>query len=58
MGDLWWQERRWGVRALTAMGKTNDALRYAEGVPSKARGKLPAMWFCIGHRNAIVVLIC
>ena len=26
----WWHDRRWGVRALVAMGKKNEALRYAE----------------------------
>ena len=26
----WWHDRRWGVKALMAMGKKADALRYAE----------------------------
>ena len=27
---LWWHDRRYGVRALTAMGQTDAAIRYAE----------------------------
>jgi hypothetical protein len=27
---LWWHYRRYGVRALTAMGQTDEAIRYAE----------------------------
>lgn len=26
----WWQDRRWGVKALSAMGKKAEAIRYAE----------------------------
>lgn len=26
----WWHDRRWGVKALAAMGKKADAIRYAE----------------------------
>lgn len=26
----WWHDRRWGVKALTAMGKKAEAIRYAE----------------------------
>lgn len=26
----WWYDRRWGVKALTAMGKKAEAIRYAE----------------------------
>lgn len=26
----WWHDRRWGVKALVAMGKKSEALRYAE----------------------------
>lgn len=26
----WWHDRRWGVRALSAMGKKAEAIRYAE----------------------------
>jgi hypothetical protein len=26
----WWYDRRWGVKALTAMGKNAEAIRYAE----------------------------
>jgi tetratricopeptide (TPR) repeat protein len=28
--SVWWEYRRWGVRALAAMGKADEALRYAE----------------------------
>jgi hypothetical protein len=38
---VWWAERRWGVRALAAMGKTDDALRYAEA--SRGRNDNPAI---------------
>ncbi len=38
---VWWEERRWGVRALAAMGKTDDALRYAEA--SRGRNDNPAI---------------
>ena len=27
---IWWSDRRWGVKALVAMGKPADALKYAE----------------------------
>src|SRR5690606_38382481 len=26
----WWHDRRWGVKALSAMGKKAEAIRYAE----------------------------
>ena len=26
----WWQDRRWGVKALVALGRKSEALRYAE----------------------------
>jgi tetratricopeptide (TPR) repeat protein len=28
--SIWWEYRRWGVQALAAMGKPDEALRYAE----------------------------
>ena len=28
--SIWWEYRRWGVQALAAMGKADEALRYAE----------------------------
>jgi hypothetical protein len=28
--SVWWEYRRWGVRALAARGKADEALRYAE----------------------------
>jgi tetratricopeptide (TPR) repeat protein len=28
--SVWWEYRRWGVQALAAMGKRDEALRYAE----------------------------
>ena len=30
----WWHDRRWGVKALMAMGKKAEALRYAEERPA------------------------
>ena len=27
---VWWEDRRWGVQALVAMGRAEKALRYAE----------------------------
>jgi hypothetical protein len=27
---IWWEYRRWGVRALVALGRPNEAIRYAE----------------------------
>jgi hypothetical protein len=28
--SIWWEYRRWGVRALLAMGRADEAIRYAE----------------------------
>jgi tetratricopeptide (TPR) repeat protein len=28
--SIWWEYRRWGVRALVAMGRADEAIRYAE----------------------------
>jgi hypothetical protein len=35
----WWTYRQWGVRALAALGRTDDALRYAES--SRGRNDSP-----------------
>jgi hypothetical protein len=37
---LWWHYRRYGVRALTVMGQTEEAIRYAEA--SRGRNDSPA----------------
>ena len=36
----WWHDRRWGVRALVAMGKKAEAIRYAE----ESRGRDDPGW--------------
>ncbi len=36
----WWRDRRWGVKALVAMGKRAEALRYAE----ESRGLNDPVW--------------
>ena len=36
----WWRDRRWGVKALVAMGKRAEALRYAE----ESRGLNDPAW--------------
>ena len=36
----WWRDRRWGVKALVAMGRRAEALRYAEG----SRGLNDPVW--------------
>ncbi|MDP2434017.1 MAG: hypothetical protein Q8O33_18645 [Pseudomonadota bacterium] len=36
----WWHDRRWGVKALAAMGKKAEAIRYAE----ESRGRNDPSW--------------
>lgn len=36
----WWHDRRWGVKALAAMGKKAEAIRYAE----ESRGRNDPLW--------------
>ena len=36
----WWHDRRWGVKALAAMGKKAEAIRYAE----ESRGRNDPAW--------------
>jgi len=38
--SIWWEYRRWGAQALVKMGKTDEALRYAEA--SRGRNDNPA----------------
>ena len=45
----WWHDRRWGVKSLTAMGKKDEAIRYAE----ESRG-LGSKVFRVARKRAII----
>lgn len=47
----WWHDRRWGVKALSAMGKKAEALSYAEG----ARGLNDPGWQIAQECEAILL---
>ena len=47
----WWHDRRWGVKALAAMGKNADAIRYAE----ESRGLNDPGWQIAQECEAILL---
>ena len=47
----WWHDRRWGVKALTAMGKKAEAIRYAE----ESRGLNDPGWQIAQECEAILL---
>ncbi len=47
----WWHDRRWGVKALVAMGKKAEAVRYAE----ESRGRNNPSWLIAEACEAILL---